>query len=451
MGMRVRDMTRGSSMGLILSTALPLMLGNMFQQMYTIVDASVVGRGIGLQALAALGSADWFNWLFFSIALGFAQGFSIPVAQAFGAKDFDDLRRNAGNAVVLAILTAAVITLIGLLAVAPVLIWMGTPGEVRPMAAAYLRVLFSGIPVVMAYNLLAGMLRALGDSKSPLLAMVLSSMVNILLDCLFVFGFGWGVESAAAATVIAQATSFAFCLFRLRSVDFMCMRREHYVLDRARSLRLMGLGLPISAQNAVIAVGGMIVQTVVNSMGVSFIAGYTATNKLYGLLEIAAVSYGYAISTFSGQNLGARRLDRVRDGVRAGLVSGILTALGITAAMLIFGRAILSLFIEESGAAALNIAFEFLTIMACCLPILYVLYVYRSALQGMGNTLMPMVSGIAEFAMRTGAALILPGLIGYTGLFWAEVLAWAGADMILIPSYYRMYTKLIHRGMPGHG
>ena len=449
--MRVRDMTQGSAMRLILSTALPLMLGNMFQQMYTIVDASVVGRGIGLQALAALGSADWFNWLFFSIALGFAQGFSIPVAQAFGAKDFDELRKNAGNAIVLGMLTAVAITVIALLAVSPVLRWMGTPDEVRPMASGYLRVLFSGIPVVMAYNLLSGMLRALGDSQSPLLAMVLSSLVNILLDCLFVFGFGWGVESAAAATVIAQAASFAFCLLRLRGVDFMRLRREDYLPDRARGLRLMRLGLPISAQNAVIAVGGMIVQTVVNAMGVSFIAGYTATNKLYGLLEIAAVSYGYAISTYAGQNLGARRMDRVREGVRAGLVSGILTALAIAAAMLIFGRSILRLFIEGSGAGALNIAYEFLTIMACCLPILYVLYVYRSALQGMGNTLMPMVSGIAEFVMRTGAALLLPGLIGYTGLFWAEVLAWAGADLILIPSYYRMYSRLLQQGTRDRG
>jgi len=310
------------------------------------------------------------------------------------------------------------------------------------MATSYLRVLFSGIPIVMAYNLLAGMLRALGDSRSPLLAMVLSSLINILLDCLFVFGFGWGVESAAAATVIAQTVSFGFCLLRIRSVEFMRLHREDFILVRSRSLKLMGLGAPISAQNAVIAVGGMIVQTVVNGMGVSFIAGYTATNKLYGLLEIAAVSYGYAISTFAGQNLGAKRMDRVRDGVRAGLISGIITALGIAAAMLIFGRSILSLFIEDSGTSALDIAVEFLTIMACCLPILYVLYVYRSALQGMGNTIMPMVSGIAEFVMRTGAALILPGLIGYSGLFWAEVLAWIGADLILIPSYYGMYKQL---------
>ena len=426
-------------MRLILSTALTLMVGNVFQQMYTIVDASVVGRGIRLKALAALCSADWFNWLFFSIVIGFAQGFSIPVAQAFGAKDYDELRKNVGNATSLGLLTAAAITAIALLVVTPVLNTMGTPDEVRPMAAAYLRVLFSGIPIVMGYNLLSGILRALGDSRSPLLAMVLSSLINILLDCLFVFGFGWGVESAAAATVIAQASSFIFCLFRIKSVEFMRLSREDLMPVRARGLRLMRLGAPISAQNAVIAIGGMIVQTVVNGMGVSFIAGYTATNKLYGLLEIAAVSYGYAISTYAGQNLGAKRMERVRDGVRAGLKSGIITALGIALIMVLFGKSILSLFIGESETDALDMAVENLTIMAGCLPILYVLYVYRSALQGMGNTVMPMVSGIAEFVMRTGSALLLPGLIGYTGLFWAEVLAWLGADVILIPSYYRMY------------
>ena len=208
-------------MRLILSTTLTLMVGNMFQQMYTIVDASVVGRGIGLKALAALGSADWFNWLFFSLVIGFAQGFSIPVAQAFGAKDYDELRRNVVNATSLGLLTAAAITAIALLVVTPVLNTMGTPDEVRPMAAAYLRVLFSGIPIVMGYNLLSGILRALGDSRSPLLAMVLSSLINILLDCLFVFGFGWGVESAAAATVIAQASSFIFCLFRIKNAPFL--------------------------------------------------------------------------------------------------------------------------------------------------------------------------------------------------------------------------------------
>ena len=437
-------MTRGRPMGLILTTALPLMLGNVFQQMYTLVDASIVGRGIGLQALAALGSAEWFNWLFISIAQGLAQGFSIPIAQAFGAKDYDDLRRCAGNAVTLGMGLAAAITAMALLSIRPVLRWMGTPDEVGPMAVTYLTVIFSGLPVVMAYNLLAGMLRALGDSRSPLMAMVVASLTNIALDALFVLGFHWGVASAAAATVIAQAVSCGFCLIRLRGVPFMRLSRRDFRPDRARAARLMRLGAPVSGQNCVIAVGGMIVQTVVNKMGVAFIAGYTATNKLYGLLEIAAVSYGYAISTYAGQNLGARRFDRVREGVRAGLVCGVATALGIAILMLTLGHLFIGMFIDQSPLAgeATRIAMEYLRVMACCLPILYALHVYRSALQGMGNTLMPMVSGLAEFAMRTGAAMLLPAVIGYSGVFWAEVLAWIGADLILIPSYYRMYKKV---------
>lgn len=437
-------MTVGAPMGLILATALPLMLGNVFQQLYTLVDAGVVGRGIGLEALAALGSADWFTWLFVSIAQGLAQGFSIPIAQAFGAKDYGELRKYAGSAVTLGLICAAAITALALISVNPVLGWMGTPGAVRPMAAAYLRVLFAGLPVVMGYNLLAGMLRSLGDSRSPLMAMVIASLANIALDALFVLVFHWGVESAAAATVIAQAISCGFCALRLRGISFMRLSRGDLRADRARWGRLMRLGAPVSGQNCVIAVGGMIVQTVVNPMGVAFIAGYTATNKLYGLLEIAAVSYGYALSAYAGQNLGARRYDRIREGVRAGAVAGIATALGIAALMLAFGHLFIGMFIDRSplSGEATAIALEYLRVMACCLPILYVLHAYRSALQGMGNTLMPMLSGLAEFAMRTGAALLLPGLIGHSGVFWAEVLAWLGADLILLPSYRAMLRRV---------
>lgn len=435
-------------MSLILTTALPLMLGNVFQQMYTIVDASVVGRGIGLAALAALGSADWFTWLFISIAQGLAQGFSIPIAQAFGAKDFEELRKNAGSAMTLGLLSAAAVTVLAQLSIVPVLGWMGTPDAVRPMASAYLRALFAGLPVVMGYNLLAGMLRSLGDSRSPLMAMMVASLANIALDALFVLGFHWGVESAAAATVIAQGLSCAFCALRLWQVAFMRLKGDDLRVDPARWGRLLRLGAPISGQNCVIAVGGMIVQTVVNPMGVAFIAGYTATNKLYGLLEIAAVSYGYALSAYAGQNLGARRFDRIREGVHAGLIAGIATAVSIGVLMLCFGRLFIGMFIDRSplSGEAMGYALEFLRIMACCLPILYVLYVYRSTLQGMGNTLMPMLSGLAEFAMRTGAALLLPGLIGYSGVFWAEVLAWLGADMILLPSYRATLGRLCGDG-----
>ena len=440
-------MTHGSPIGLILATALPLMLGNVFQQLYTLVDTSVVGQGIGLEALAALGSADWFNWLFLGIAQGIAQGFSIPLAQAFGAKDHDDLRKYAGNAVLLSLAAALLLPLIALLSIRPALGWMGAPAGIRPITIRYLTVLFSGLPIVMAYNLLSGMLRALGNSRTPLMAMATAAVTNIALDALFVLKFRWGVESAAAATLIAQTVSCVFCLVKLRQVEFMRLSRDDLQADPGRIRHLIRLGLPLSGQNCIIAIGGMIVQTVVNTMGVAFIAGYTATNKLYGLLEIAAVSYGYAMSTYCGQNLGARRFDRIRAGMRSGLIAGVATAALIALAMFTGGRLIVGMFIDDSAMAdrALSIALEFLRLMAAFLPILYLLHIYRSALQGMGNALTPMLSGLAELVMRTGAALLLPALIGYSGVFWAEILAWIGADLLLIPSYYATYRKYERR------
>ena len=440
-------MTEGAPLRLILLTALPLMLGGVFQQMYTLVDASVVGRGIGMPALAALGASDWFNWMFISIAQGFTHGFSIPVSQAFGARDYEDLRKNVGGAISLSAVIALAVTLLAQLAIRPVLALLGTPEEIRPMSVAYLTILFSGLPVVMAYNLLAGFLRALGDSQSPLIAMVIASLTNIALDVLFVMGFHWGVASAAAATLIAQAVSCAYCLARLVRLDFLRLRRGDLRLSRARCGRLMRLGLPVSLQNCIIAVGGMVLQRVVNPMGVAFIAGYTATNKLYGLLEGAGISYGYAMTTYAGQNLGAGRFDRIRRGLRTGAITGVVTALCITAVVFAFGRQFVSLFIEPSPQAdrAVAIALEYLRIMAACLPILYLLHIYRSALQGVGNTVSPMISGVVEFVMRTGSAMLLPAVIGHTGVFWAEVLAWSGADVVLLPAWYRTLNRLERR------
>jgi len=324
---------------------------------------------------------------------------------------------------------------------------MGTPEAIRPMARQYLLILFAAYPLVMAYNLMAGILRSLGDGKSPLYAMVIASLMNIGLDYLFVAGFGWGVAGAAIATAIAQACSCLFCLYRLSKLDFVKPSREDLRPDMPVCRRLMQLGLPMAAQNAVIGIGGMIVQTRVNTMGVTFIAGYTATNKLYGVLEVAAISYGYSMSTYAGQNLGAGKMDRIRVGTRVANITGVITACIIALAMFLFGRAITSSFIsgsEQEVAEATRIACEYLYLMSACLPILYVLHIYRSALQGMGNTIMPMASGLAEFVMRTGAAILLPGLIGYTGVFWAEVLAWLGADFILIPSYYVVFRRKAH-------
>ena len=443
--MQVRNMTEGSPIRLILSVALPLMVGNIFQQLYTVVDAQIVGTVEGVSALAALGASDWFYWMFLGLVQGLAQGFTIPMAQAFGAKDDAALRKNIGNSIVLAVVNSAVIPAAAVWSIPAVLNLLGTPMEIRPMSESYLMVLFLAFPVVMAYNLMAGILRSLGDGKSPLYAMAIASLINIALDLLFVAVFHWGVIGAAVATAIAQAGSSLFCLYRLSKIGFIRPSRADFRLDMGISGRLMTLGLPIAAQNGVIGLGGMIVQTIVNKLGVTFIAGYTATNKLYGVLEIAAISYGYATSTYAGQNLGAGKFRSIFSGVHASALTGVITAGVIALFMLLFGKAITGSFISgtpEEVAEAGKIAWEYLALMSACLPVLYILHIYRSALQGMGNTVMPMASGIAEFVMRTGAALLLPALIGYWGVFWAEVLAWLGADFILVPSYYLIFRKI---------
>lgn len=385
--MKVRNMTHGNPVRLILAVALPLMVGNVFQQLYTVMDAQIVGMVEGVSALAALGASEWFNWLYLGVIQGLAQGFSIPMAQAFGAQDHARLRKYVGNAVVLAAVTGVAIALFAVLSIEPVLTLLGTPDSIRPMASQYLRILFAAYPLVMAYNLLAGILRALGDGRSPLYAMIVAAAMNIGLDYLFVAGFGWGVRGAAAATAIAQGASALFCLYRLSKLPFVRPEKDDWKPEKGVCAHLMKLGLPMAAQNAVIGVGGMVVQTRVNTMGVTFIAGYTATNKLYGVLEVAAISYGYSMSTYAGQNLGAGKMERIRSGVRAALLTGVLTACVIAAAMFLFGRAITSSFISgtaEEVAEATRIACEYLYLMSACLPILYVLHIYRSALQGMG-------------------------------------------------------------------
>jgi len=443
--------TEGSPWRLLLLFSLPLMAGNIFQQMYTVVDTAIVGKVLGVDALAALGAVDWLNWLTLGTIQGFTQGFSILMAQRFGAKDYANLRRAAANAVTLSVLCAIVLTAGSQAAARPVVMLLRTPAEIMQIAMAYLRVLFSGLPVVMAYNLAASMLRALGDGRTPLIAMAAASLANIALDVLFVLEFHWGVRGAAAATVIAQCLAAGCCIWRLCRIDVLRLSRADFHWDAPLCARLMRLGLPMALQNSIIAVGGMIIQSIANGFGVAFIAGFTATNKLYGILEIAATSYGYAMTTYAGQNLGAGKLDRVTRGMRAGTVIALLTSAAIGGLMLGCGRWFLSCFLPAGTAQseeALAVGCRYLSLMSVCLPILYILHVARSCIQGLGNTLLPMVSGIAEFLMRTGGALLLPRFLQETGVMCAEVLAWLGADLILVPSYFYV-TRKLRRSAPG--
>lgn len=436
---KIKDMTTGSPVKLIITFALPLMVGNIFQQMYTVVDTMVVGKALGVDALAALGATDWMYWMWLGIIQGIAQGFGILMAKEFGAKQYERLCHVVGSSVTLAAIAAVLVLLTGQAVAKPMLMLLQTPAEILDWSVLYLRVMFLGIPIVMAYNLLATILRSLGDGQTPLYAMIVAASSNIALDLLFVLVFHWGIAGAAVATLIAQGISSIYCYVKIRRISFLVLKKDSFRLQKNMAKQLLSLGSPMAAQNAIIAIGGMIITAVVNGYGVAFIGGFTAANKLYGILEIAATSYGYAMITYVGQNLGAGHIDRIRKGMGWATVIALATSLVIATVMLSLGSSIISAFISgtaEEVAEATSIGYTYLSIMSLCLPILYILHVTRSSIQGMGNTVLPMVSGVAEFIMRTGGVLLLPALIGENGIFIAEVSAWAGAVVILLPSYF---------------
>ena len=444
----IKDMTKGSPAKLIFTFALPLMLGNIFQQLYTVVDSAFVGQFVGVEALASVGASDWPNWMVLGIVTGFAQGFCILISQRFGAGDGDGLRRAVSHTYALGLLMGAIITLAAHLLAQPILTMLGTPDGVIGGSLTYLRISYSGILVVMAYNVLSSVLRALGDSRTPLVAMTIASAVNIALDLLFVCVFHWGIAGAAVATLLAQCVSALYCYAVIRRIGMLKLHRVDFRVDAPTVRRLLYLGAPMAFQNGIIAVGGFAVQYVLNGFGTIYIAGYTATNKIYGLLELAAISYGFAMASYAGQNLGAGRLDRIKKGMRAAVLMALATSAVISVLMLVFGKSILSMFISGEAAVqaeVLRVAYSYLSIMACLLFVLYFLHVYRSALQGMGDTVIPMISGLVELMMRIGVALTLSKVVVEYAVYLAEPAAWTGAAVLLIAGYYVRIHRLTRK------
>ena len=443
--MKVQSMTTGKIAPLLITFALPLMAGNIFQELYTVVDTMIVGQFLGVAALAAVGNGGWITWMLLGAVQGFTQGFANPVAQAFGAGDKERVRKNMANSIVLTAVISLVLLAIGEAVMIPLLKLLNTPAEIFDMSLLYLRIYYAGTPAIMAYNYAACHLRALGNSKDPLVAMIIASLTNIVLDILFVGPMGMGIAGAVIATVISQVVAAVYSFICLFKIDFVYFKRGYFVPDAQLSGNLLYMGLPMALQNVILSVGGLIVQFIVNQYGIIFIAGMTATNRLYGLLETAGISYGYAISTYVGQNRGAGEITRVRKGVKTGFVIGILTSIVIAAVMLLFGKNILMLFISgtaEEIAATMTVAYRYLVIMSVLLPTLYCLHVLKFTLIGLGNSLYPMLSGVAEFVMRVASALIIPVHFGEMNLFFAEPIAWIGADIVMAVGYVVCMKKI---------
>ncbi len=440
----VTNMTEGKPVRLIVNFAIPLMIGNIFQQLYLVADSMVVGTFLGVNALAALGICGWPSWIVIGMLQGLAQGVSIIMARDFGRDDLPGLKNTYGNALILCSVFSVCLLIVSQLLSPGMLFFLNTPAELTTPALLYLRITFAGIPVIMAYNLFAAALRALGDSRTPLYAMIVASVLNIFLDLLFVCVFSWGIAGAAIATVMAQGVSMYICLKAVLRLPHLKIIRANLILIPGLIRQMLLLSMPMAFQNFIIAGGGMVVQSAANRFSVEFIAGFTAGAKLHGVLEIATSSFGFAMTTYVAQNLGAGRIDRIHKGVRDAMGAAVITSIIIAGVMLALGRLILRGFVSgtpEEISMTIDVGYRYLAIMCICLPVLYLLYVFRSSIQGLGNTFLPMVSAVSEFIMRTSSALLLTAWIGESGLYIAEVAAWFGADLVLIPSYLYMIRK----------
>ena len=433
-------MTSGNPVKLILVFALPILAGNMLQQLYSLVDSLIIGRLLGVTALTAVSASGWLDWAFLSLPMGLAQGYSIQAAQYYGGRRVSDLKRAVAQSYLISVMATVVLEIAGQALLRPVLVWMNSPDETVRMTESYLRIIYAGLPVVMALNLFSGFLHALGNSRTPLIALACSTTVNIVLDGWFIGSLGMGTDGGAYATVLAQVVSALICLSAVLKIPELRPGRRDYRPDRPMIRRLVKLGFPIAFQNLVISLGGLILQGVVNAFGFLFMAGYNAAARFQGLIEIAGSALGNAAGTFTGQNFGAGKMDRVKTGLRRSAQLGFVLALGVGGIMVLFGKPFLSLLIrEEAGISAqvMEIGYDFLRVMAAGLPMLYLLFVYRSTLQGLGDTVIPMASGFVELALRVASALLLPTLIGVWGVYFAEIAAWVAAGVFLIAGCYR--------------
>lgn len=437
------DMSRGNPARLIISFMLPVLAGNIFQQFYNVVDSVIVGQFLGVNALAAVGSTGSVVFLVWGLVTGLTSGFSVILAQQFGAGDKKGLCRYEGASVWLCAVIGILMTAVLMLGLNPILRLMNTPDEIFGETRAYLGVLFAGILITFAYNMLAGMLRALGDSKTPLLFLVIASILNIVLDIVFILYCNTGVAGAAYATLIAQAVSALLCVRHIaKKYEILKISRQDIQCSVSSAKKLLNVGIPMGLQFSITAIGTMIVQAALNGLGPVYIAGFSAAGKIGNIATQPFPSLGVAMATYTGQNMGARRFDRVKKGVSAGFAICMVCSVITGAAVYLFGPYMMKIFASGESGQMIEYGVEYLKISAWFYPPLSLIFLYRNTLQGLGDGLVPMLGGVFELAARFGAILVLAEPFGYTGICFSDPAAWVMALIPLVPVYYWRIKKI---------
>lgn len=437
-----KDMTAGSPTRLLLGFFFPMLFGMLFQQFYSMVDTIIVGKYLGVQALAAVGSTGSINFMIIGFCMGVCNGFAIPVAQKFGEKNFGLLRKFTANGAWLAIAFALVMTVVVCVLCRPILVWMRTPEDIIDGAYAYIFVIFLGIPATYLYNMVSGIIRSLGDSRTPLVFLIISSILNIALDLYMIIVLKMGVAGAAWATVIAQAVSGVCCLiFMMKRFEILHMTREEAQPDRAILWHLFNMGVPMGLQYSITAIGSVILQAAVNVLGSAAVAAMTAGTKIGMFFCCPFDAMGSTMATYGGQNIGARKLDRISAGMKVTVWMGLAYSLIALVVLGFFGRTIGLLFVDADQTEILGQVHQFLVINAAFYFPLALVNIVRFMIQGMGYSKLAVLAGVCEMAARSVVGFTVP-LFGYTAACIASPMAWIAADAFLIPSYLMIMKKL---------
>ena len=438
-----KDLTTGKPARLLLNFTAPVLLGLLFQQMYNFVDTAIVGRYLGTQALAAVGSTGSVNFLIVGCCTGICSGFGIPIAQAFGARDETYMRRCVANSIYASAFISVVMAVLTALFCRPILTLMSTPADILDDAVAYIWIIFACIPVTVAYNLAGCVLRAVGDSKTPVVYLVVASAVNVALDLFCILVLKMGVAGAALATVISQAVATVGCLWTIRRhFPVLQLNWEEKRPDVPLMLHLTGFGVPMGLQYSITAVGSVVLQSAVNCLGTEAVASMAAGAKVNSLFFCVLDAMGTTMATYAGQNMGAGRLKRVREGLRSAFFLGLAYCALAFAAQLVTGRGLISMFVDAGESPkVVEQAYTFLLWNGGTYVLLLLVSIFRFTIQGMGYTRVAMIAGAFEMAARTLVARLLVPVLGFTGASMANPAAWLAADIFLVPCFYMAYRK----------
>lgn len=440
-------MTSGSPAKLIFGFAIPMFLGLLFQQFYSMVDTLIVGKFLGVNPLAGVGSTSSLNFMVLGFCMGVCNGFAIPVAQMFGAKEEHRLRRYVTNGAWLCIVFSIVMTLVVVAVCRPVLVLMQTPEEIFEYAYVYIVIVFWGIPCTFLYNILAAIIRSLGDSKTPVIFLAISSGINIVLDLVFVLVFDMGVEGPAIATVLAQGISGIICLFYMyRKFPVLHASRDEWKPELHYMGKLCFIGIPMGLQYSITAIGSLVLQTAVNGLGAMVVAGVTAAQKINMFISCPIESLGQTMAPYAGQNMGAGKIDRIGKGLKSAVLMGWGVSIICFLIAVLFGKQLTLLFVDAGETEIIAYSYQFLLFCIGGYCLLTLVNTVRFTIQGMGFSVFAILSGIMEMIARILAATVVVQMIGFAGTCLAHPMAWLFADVFLIPAFFWCRKKVAKQG-----